>query len=207
MHHSKQPESIQPARKSKDEVQKYWRDSHVIANSGHLHGGGLSEYLVSLAKQYVKPDASIVELGCNTGRNLYQLWKAGYRDLSGVEINPAALELMKQTFPDMKLRTYKGSIEDRVRDLEEHDLVFTVATLEHIHSDSEWVFAEITLKAKKYLITIEGEEKVESELHFPRNYKNIFEGLGMQQVYEKQLSGEQGLSTKLYARVFSKNSN
>jgi SAM-dependent methyltransferase len=207
MHHSKQPESIQPARKSKDEVQKYWRDSHVIANSGHFHRGGLGEYLVSLARQYVKPDASIVELGCNAGRNLYQLWTAGYHDLSGVEINPAALELMKQTFPDMKLRTYKGSIEDRVRDLEEHDLVFTVATLEHIHSDSEWVFAEITLKAKKYLITIEGEEKVESELHFPRNYKNIFEGLGMQQVYEKQLSGEQGLSTKLYARVFSKNSN
>jgi SAM-dependent methyltransferase len=207
MHHSKQPELIQPARKSKDEVQKYWRDSHVIANSGHFHRGGLGEYLVSLARQYVKPDASIVELGCNAGRNLYQLWTAGYHDLSGVEINPAALELMKQTFPDMKLRTYKGSIEDRVRDLEEHDLVFTVATLEHIHSDSEWVFAEITLKAKKYLITIEGEEKVESELHFPRNYKNIFEGLGMQQVYEKQLSGEQGLSTKLYARVFSKNSN
>ena len=173
--------------------------------SNYLHGSERSEYLVSLVKQYIKSDASILELGCNVGRNLNHLWKSGYSNLSGVEINPDALKLMKRNFPDMQVITYEGSIEDRIKELGDYDLVFTMAVLEHIHSDSEGVFSEIARKAKKYLITIEGEKKIESELHFPRNYKTIFEGLGLQQVYEKQLSQKEGLNTNFYARVFSRN--
>jgi SAM-dependent methyltransferase len=172
-----------------------------------LHNGKLTEYLVSLVKQYVKPDASIVELGCNAGRNLYQLWQAGYQNLSGVEINSGALNLMKQKFPDMNVKAYEGSIEDRIRALGEFDLVFTIAVLEHIHIDSEWVFEEIARKAKRYLITIEGEEKIESDLHFPRNYKSIFENLGMRQVYEMHLSDKVGVHARFRARVFSGNLN
>jgi SAM-dependent methyltransferase len=206
----KKPESNQSVQKSKDELQKYWRNSDKMNNnpSGYLQGSSKrSEYLVSLVKQYVKPDdaSSIIELGCNVGRNLYHLWKAGYHNLSGVEINPQALKLMKQNFPDMQVKTYEGSIEDRLKELGEYDLVFTMAVLEHIHGDSEWVFSEMARKAKRYLITIEGEKKNESELHFPRNYKNIFEGLGMQQVYEEHLSQKEGLNTNFYARVFSRN--
>ena len=208
----KKPESNQSVQKSKDELQKYWRNSDKMYNnpSGYLQGSSeRSEYLVSLVKQYVKPDdsssSSILELGSNVGRNLNRLWKAGYHNLSGVEINPEALKLMKQKFPDMQVMTYEGSIEDRIKELGEYDLIFTMAVLEHIHSDSEWIFSEIARKAKRYLITIEGEKKNVSELHFPRNYKNIFEGLGLQQVYEKHLSQKEGLNTNFYARVFSRN--
>jgi 2-polyprenyl-3-methyl-5-hydroxy-6-metoxy-1,4-benzoquinol methylase len=203
----KKPESNQSVQKSKDELQKYWRNSDKMNNnpSGYLHSSERSEYLVSLVKQYVKPDASILELGCNVGRNLNHLWKAGYHNLSGVEINPEALKLMKQNFPHMQVITYEGSIEDRIKELGEYDLIFTMAVLEHIHSDSEWLFSEMSRKAKRYLITIEGEKKNVSELHFPRNYKNIFEGLGLQQLYEKHLSQKEGLNTNFYARVFSRN--
>lgn len=202
-------ESNHPVQKSKDELQKYWRNSDEMNTnpSNYLHGSECSEYLVSLVKQYVKSDASILELGCNVGRNLNHLWKTGYRNLSGIEINPEALKLMKQNFPDMQVITYEGSIEDRIKELGEYDLVFTMAVLEHIHNDSEGVFSEIAQKAKKYLITIEGEKKIESELHFPRNYRNIFERLGLQQVYEKHLSQKEGLNTNFYARVFSRNPN
>lgn len=62
--------------------------------SGHLLGGKRSEYLVSLVKQYVKPYSSILKLGCSVGSNLDQLWKAGYHNLSGVEINPEALPIV-----------------------------------------------------------------------------------------------------------------
>ncbi|MDQ3968783.1 MAG: class I SAM-dependent methyltransferase [Thermoproteota archaeon] len=204
----KKPESNQSVQKSKDELQKYWRNSDKMNNnpSGYLQGSSKrSEYLVSLVKQYVKPDASILELGSNVGRNLNHLWKAGHHNLSGVEINPEALKLMKQNFPHMQVITYEGSIEDRIKELGEYDLIFTMAVLEHIHSDSEWLFSEMSRKAKRYLITIEGEKKNVSELHFPRNYKNIFEGLGLQQVYEKHLSQKEGLNTNFYARVFSRN--
>lgn len=198
----KKPESDQSAQKSKDELQKHWRNSDNP--SGYFQGSKRSEYLVSLVKQYAEPDASVLELGCNVGSNLYHLWKAGYRNLSGVEINPKALKLMKQNFPDMQVTTYEGSIEDRIKGLAEYDLVFTIAVLEHIHRDSEWVFPEIAKRARM-LITIEGEKSIASELHFPRNYKNIFEGLGLQQVYEKHLGPEEGLNTNFYARVFSRN--
>jgi 2-polyprenyl-3-methyl-5-hydroxy-6-metoxy-1,4-benzoquinol methylase len=196
-----------PPVKSKDELQKYWRNSDKMHDaSSYFPGSERGEYLASLAKQYVEPGASIIELGCNVGHNLHHLWRSGYRNLSGVEINPEALKLMKQNFPDMQVATYEGSIEDRIKQLGEYDLVFTVAVLEHIHRDSEWVFSEMTRKAKRYLITIEGEKKNESELHFPRNYKKIFEGLGLQQVYEKHLSQKEGLNANFYARVFSNRS-
>ncbi|WP_415281435.1 class I SAM-dependent methyltransferase [Candidatus Nitrososphaera sp. FF02] len=198
----KKPEPDQPAQKSRDELQKHWRNSDDP--SGYFQGGRRGEYLASLAKQYAKPDASILELGCNVGSNLYHLWKAGYRNLSGVEINPQALKLMKQNFPDMQVVIYEGSIEDRIKELAEYDLVFTIAVLEHIHRDSEWAFPEIAKRARM-LITIEGEKGIASELHIARNYKSIFEGLGLQQVYEKNLGREEGLNANFYARVFSRN--
>jgi 2-polyprenyl-3-methyl-5-hydroxy-6-metoxy-1,4-benzoquinol methylase len=200
----KKPESNRSVRKSKDELHDYWRSPDEMNNpSSYLQASKRIEYLVSLVKQYVKPNASILELGCNVGRNLYQLWKAGYHNLSGVEINPEALKLMKQNFPDMQVITYEGTIEDRIKELGKYDLVFTMAVLEHIHSDSEWVFPEIAKRARM-LITIEGEKKNVSELHFPRNYKNVFEALGLHQIYEKHLSQKEGLNTKFYTRVFTK---
>ena len=75
---------------------------------------------------------------------------------------------MKQNFPDMQVITYEGSIEDRIKELMEHDLVFTMAVLEHIHSDSEWVFSEMARKAKRFLITIEGGGKEHVWTLFPK---------------------------------------
>jgi 2-polyprenyl-3-methyl-5-hydroxy-6-metoxy-1,4-benzoquinol methylase len=201
MRWSKKPEPDQSAQKSRDELQKHWRNSDDP--SSYFQGGRRSEYLASLVEKYAKPDASILELGCNVGSNLYHLWKAGYRNLSGVEINPQALKLMKQNFPDTQVATYEGSIEDRIKELAEYDLVFTIAVLEHIHRDSEWVFPEIAKRARM-LITIEGEKSIASELHIARNYKSIFEGLGLQQVYEKNLGQKEGLNANFYARVFSR---
>jgi 2-polyprenyl-3-methyl-5-hydroxy-6-metoxy-1,4-benzoquinol methylase len=206
MRRLKKPESNQSVQKSRDELQKYWQNPDKMNFIlGHLMGGKRSEYLVSLVKQYVKPDASILELGCNVGSNLYHLWKSGYHNLSGIEINPEALKLMKQNFPEMQVITYEGSIEDRIKKLGKYDLVFTMAVLEHLHIDSEWVFSETARRAKRYLITIEGEKKILSKLHISRNYKNIFERLGLQQVYEKHLNQDEGLNTNFYARVFLRN--
>ncbi len=191
-------------QKSRDELQTYWKHPDAMNDpAGYFQGGERGEFMVSLVKQYVKPNASIIELGCNVGRNLHQLWLAGYRNLAGVEINEDAVRLMKERFPEMQPIIYQGSIEDRIKELQEYDLVFTIAVLEHIHRDSEWVFPEIAKRARM-LITIEGEKKNVSELHFPRNYKNVFEASGLRQIYEKHLSHKEGLNTKFYARVFEK---
>jgi 2-polyprenyl-3-methyl-5-hydroxy-6-metoxy-1,4-benzoquinol methylase len=186
-------------------LQEYWKHPDAVNDpTGYFQAGERSQFLVSLVKQYAKPDASIIELGCNVGRNLHYLWQAGYKNLSGVEINEDAIRLMKERFPDMQATIYQGSLEERIKELKEYDLVFTMAVLEHIHRDSEWVFSEMARVTKKCLITIEDEKNV-SERHFPRNYKNIFEALGLSQTYEKHLSKNKGLNAKFFARVFEKN--
>lgn len=203
----KKSESDQSIQKSRDELQNYWKHPDAMNEAtGYFQGRERSEFLVSLVRRYLKPDASVIELGCNVGRNLHYLWQAGYRNLSGIEINDDAIKKMKEGYPDMKPTVYQGTIEDRIKELKEYDLVFTMAVLEHIHRDSESVFSEIARLAKKYLITIEDEKNV-SERHFPRNYKNIFEGLGLRQIYEKHLSQKEGLNAKFYARIFSSNTD
>ena len=191
-------------QKPRDELHDYWRNpDEMNVPSGYFQAEERSAYLVSLVKQYAKPDASILELGCNVGRNLHYLWHAGYHNLSGVEINEQAIRLMKERFQDMQITIYQGTIEDRIKELGQYDVLFTMAVLEHIHTDSEWIFAEMVKASRKYIITIE-DEKHTSERHFPRNYKKIFEPLGCKQIFEKQLSTKEGLGPRFYARVFVK---
>ncbi len=45
-------------------------------------------------------DASIVDLGCNSGANLNFLYQSGYRRLAGVDAGRQALELFACTFPE-----------------------------------------------------------------------------------------------------------
>ena len=45
-------------------------------------------------------DASIVDLGCNSGANLNFLYQSGYRRLAGVDAGREALELFAHTFPE-----------------------------------------------------------------------------------------------------------
>ena len=45
-------------------------------------------------------DASIVDLGCNSGANLNFLYQSGYRRLAGVDAGREALELFARTFPE-----------------------------------------------------------------------------------------------------------
>jgi len=43
----------------------------------------------------------------------------------------------------MQVTFYEGSIGGQIKDLGKYDVIFTIAVLEHLHSDSESVFAEI----------------------------------------------------------------
>jgi hypothetical protein len=79
-----------------------------------------------------------------------------------------------------------------------------MATLEHIHDDSAVeVFANISRITAKCLITVEDEVGI-SPLHFQRNYKTIFERLGMKQIVNCIPSHVEGLGFDFQARVFRK---
>jgi len=87
------------------------------------------------------------------------------------------------------------------------DMIFTMALLQCLHPSSEWVFKEITDRTT-FLITIEDElEHSFAWRHFPRNYKKVFERLGMKQIASIDCSSMTELGSQgegIIARVFVK---
>ena len=194
---------------SREKLYSYWKTPNDRWNSPELYlqGHERSEFLVSIVKRYLNCEGSILEVGCNVGRNMQNLFNAGFRNLSGVEISAKALEIMKLKFPTLVKSSsiYNSTIEDWVQSYSslQFDLIFAMAVLEHIHWDSDWVFSYLSKMSKKYLVIIEDEWQV-SNRHFPRNYKDIFENLGMTQLEDINCVHIPGLNKNFFARVFSK---
>lgn len=146
--------------------------------SKYLEDGGRSAMLVNVIQNKMKleHDRSIFEIGCNVGRNFSQLEDAGYTQLVGVDINPKALDLVKAECCLML-----GAIERVLpKIVQPYGLVFTMAVLQHVPPENESVFKHIA-RLSTNLLTIE-DETCSSSRHFPRNYREVFEGLGMKHV-------------------------
>lgn len=194
---------------SREKLYSYWKTPDDRWNSPELYlqGHERSEFLVSIVKRYLNCEGSILEVGCNVGRNMQYLFDAGYRNLSAVEISAKALEIMKLKFPIIAKSSsiYNSTIEDWVQSYSslQFDLIFAMAVLEHIHWDSDWVFSYLSKMSKRYLVIIEDEAQV-SNRHFPRKYKGIFENLGMTQLEEINCINIPGLNKNFFARVFAK---
>ena len=212
LNHNPAPED--DAHRTLEETQSYWANPSDDNNHPQRYIGEKksqqqrSAFLVELIQNHVDQDAKLFELGCNVGRNLNYLYKAGFRGLSAIEINEKAMALLRENFPEMADDSdlYVGPAEEQIKHLGDgsFDLVFTMAVLEHIHTDSEWMFGNLCRISRRWLITIEDEENT-SWRHFPRNYRQVFEELGMTQVTELQLQLElHGLSSGFQARVFEK---
>ena len=111
---------------------------------------------------------------------------------------------MKQIFPEVAENTeiYVDAIENVIIDFEDEqfDTVYTMAVLEHIHPESEWIFPEIARITGNNLITIEDERR-ESWNHVRRTYKDIFKKIGLNHV---AASKPKGLPPGFKARVFKK---
>jgi len=194
------------------ENQKFWRDHHNPArylNAPHERTDALVELVKSLPFDKYNQDnaACILEIGCNSGRNLAALWKAGFHDLMGVEINPAAVRLFRDTFPDLNVLIAPSAVEDVIRQYPTgmFDLIYTMATLLHIPPASDWIFAEIARVSCQYVLTVECENSnavyAGAQRQWSRNYKTIFESLGMHQVQTRNGFGD---LNKYIMRLFEK---
>lgn len=138
----------------------------------------------------IPKDASIFELGTNVGTNLNQLLNRGYNNLSGVEINPHALELQKKVYPKLDGLIVNSSIEDFVTNCKQQfDCVFSMAVLMHIPHESNFIYPHIARMAKNTIVTLE-HEGAEMEFIYARDYKRIFESLGFTNTHTGMLSSE-----------------
>ena len=192
--------------RSRQELHAFWRNPDGGNRpEQYLEPTGRSRFLLDWIRPYVGPDPRILEIGCNVGRNLAHLFDAGYRDLTGIEINGNALAMLRESFPEMgaTARLINAPVEDVIRDFPDasFDLVYAMAVLEHIHPDSEWIFDEIARITRSVVVTIEDEHGVSSH-HVPRDYRAVFEGRGLHQLAERSLSSSEGFPTAFQARVF-----
>lgn len=167
-------------------VHKYWNSRDLTQKNSCVEYTTdiiSSQNLVKISNKYINQQANILELGCNVGRNLNEFHKSKYFNLSGIEINSFAIESMKIYYPMLDAKIYKVPIENIIRDFsnDQFDLVFTFAVLMHIHPKSEWIFSEMVRITKDVLIIVE-DETGQATKNFPRNYKKIFEDLGMKEI-------------------------
>lgn len=188
----------------KNKQQEYWASPYdepnfPIAYSKH---NKRSQYLLSVLPKYVKNNESILEIGCNIGRNLNALYNNGYTNLSGIDINTEALQKSKHVYPKLKANLFNKTVEEWVLENRKYDCIYTMAVMVHLPYESDWVFRRISKKAKKTLITIEDEENVPWK-HFPRNYKDIFTKYGWKEVFSEVLNGPdalKGYRTRVFKR-------
>ncbi|HEY7702381.1 MAG TPA: class I SAM-dependent methyltransferase [Candidatus Limnocylindrales bacterium] len=209
-----QPASAAPAVRTpkgvlpKDDLHAFWRDPDAPNRpEEYVAHAGRSRFLVEFVKPYLGPEPTILEIGCNVGRNLAHLYDAGYRRLTGIEINADALRLLGTTYPSMAeaATLVNAPVEEAIRDIPDDsvDLVFTMAVLEHIHPDSEWVFDDIVRVCRGTVVTVEDEHGV-SRHHTPRDYREVFESRGLRQVAHQSIDAEGGFGTAFEARAFTR---
>jgi pseudaminic acid biosynthesis-associated methylase len=83
--------------------------------------------------QDISSEASFLEVGCNAGNQLMLLHEMGYRNVSGVELQPYALELARKRLPGASL--IQGSALTLPHEDASFDVVFTSGVLIHIAPD------------------------------------------------------------------------
>ncbi|MXV61644.1 methyltransferase domain-containing protein [Natronorubrum sp. JWXQ-INN-674] len=127
----------------------------------------MSETIRSILERFVARDASILELGCSSGRHLAHLHEHGFEELAGIDVNNDAFEVMADTYPDLAAAGtfYHDSIENVVGQFEtgQFDVVYSVETLQHLHPDVEWVLEDLARITDELLITAENEGESEGE--------------------------------------------
>jgi SAM-dependent methyltransferase len=145
------------------------------------------EFLHQFWQPHVRPNMNILEVGCNAGANLHGLRARGYRDLSGVEINPHAIAELRRSFPDLAdVPVTEGPLEDVLPHTEPVDVVFSMAVLLHVHPSSTAVFEQMA-RIGRYVCVIEGESSTLRYI-FARNYRRVFERLGCAQLCSVRLT-------------------
>ncbi len=146
------------------EVRERWTsrdDEYSPAYYAYYGPNETSERLRELLGRHVEPDAPVLELGCSSGRHLAHLHEHGFGDLSGIDVNDDAFDVMAETYPGLadEGTFYRDGIEDVVADFDDgaFDAVYSVETLQHLHPDLEWVFPEIARVTSELLVTVENE--------------------------------------------------
>jgi SAM-dependent methyltransferase len=160
-----------------------------------------SDALESALRRTAGRDATVLELGCSSGRHLAHLHAAGFDDLAGIEINPDAITVMSQAYPELVAAgtIHEGAFQDILPTVADgaFDAAFSVETLQHVHPDDDWLFAEVA-RVADVLVTVENERAPSGEVTYVRediplyhrDWQAIFTGLGFHERFTQPLGND-----------------
>jgi hypothetical protein len=97
-----------------------------------------SESIVTVLSPLINKEYSILEIGCNAGRNINHLWQSGYRNLQGMEISEHAVRRLRIEYPCLAtIPVDIGPAEESIKKYPSKsiDVIFTMSVLEHLHPD------------------------------------------------------------------------
>jgi SAM-dependent methyltransferase len=183
------------------DVKKYWRDVEADATHGfNTYAATGDDKIAELFDGFMRvcpPDSHILEIGCNTGSNLDYLRRQGFQRFTGLDINAGAIENFGAIYPETfaATRTLVGDALPIMRALEtaSFDAVFSRGCLINIPYEDEAIFGEIARVTRNIVIIMEADSVQPGSILFPRDYENIFAGLGFQLILKKLLiAGEWG---------------
>lgn len=123
-----------------ESLDQNWRRNYGIARSAVNQS-----FLSGISK-----DATFLEVGCNAGNQLLMLRQMGWRNLSGTELQPFAMEIAQSRLPDATFKL--GSALALPWEDSSFDVVFTCGVLIHISpTDLPTVMDEIYRTSRQYI--------------------------------------------------------
>jgi SAM-dependent methyltransferase len=147
-----------------DDVRDEWADrSGEYSPEYYAYRGPdeTSESVRAVLTEHLPADAAVMELGCGSGRHLAHLHDAGFSNLSGLDVNGESFDVLAEEYPELNEagEFTCDTIESAVPafDDDRFDAVYSVETLQHVHPDEAWVFAEIARVAGDLVVTVENE--------------------------------------------------
>jgi SAM-dependent methyltransferase len=166
---------------ARDDLNRFWRRPSPPGNDPR----SFTEYvnrsrILHILIGDVPKDARILEVGCNSGRNLAYLHDQGYRRLEGIEISDHAVHVGREIYPqlaDINIRV--GPAEDILPTLKErYDLIFSMAVLSMLHPECVNIFGEIS-RLTDSVLAVEPAHGVSSSRHYPHDLAALFTERGL----------------------------
>lgn len=193
-----------PAAAPKEMQEVYGKQYKFALPEFYLNKVGFSGPILTTVEKYAQKDWTILEIGSGTGRNLSLLIEAGYKNVSGIEINPKAIALGRKYFPNLQgVPILCDDIGNVARDIQPVDIIFSRGCFMHIPYD--WVFPVLAEKAQKIIMTSDDEENIiQLPSRIKRDYVSIFEPLGWELVETQPCDIYPPLPPTTIKRVFRK---
>lgn len=132
---------------------EYYRSSYyhsyLAVENLHPQPDERGEAITTATSQIAPSTASILEIGTGFGTNLVSLFRRGYSNLSGIEVDEKCCRVIQDSIPSCKI--FHGTLEDYVAtETGKHDLVILSHVLEH------FVDPGIALKQVRKLLRSDG---------------------------------------------------